>query len=305
MVECPFCGSEVTEDLVTYGGTCPKCFAEIPGDEAPTDPGAEVRAAQERKDRRGRTLRMAFAFSLLLALVSCTGVTALGVVLWPKPQVAEMLDFDTLDVPLPDLVGAPSGELGGATAPAPTTGPKTPRPPGPKPTNGGGTPAPTVNPVAPVPVAEPTSGTGTRPRPQPGGDLGPADPTRGTGSASKGPGGLDDLTIGGPAVRRDSNTVLSDPDAIRMMVGERLREQIPGLQICYDRRLKVDPTLKGRWLITFNVLPSGKVSGATATGLDRQDAQLEQCLTHHVETNWVFGKINVTQPVKRTITFRS
>ncbi|MCA9494389.1 MAG: AgmX/PglI C-terminal domain-containing protein [Myxococcales bacterium] len=300
MVECPFCGSEVTEDLVTYGGTCPKCFAEIPGDEAPTDPGAEVRAAQERKDRRGRTLRMAFAFSLLLALVSCTGVTALGVVLWPKPEVAEMLDFDNLDVPLPDLVGAPSGELGGATAPS--SGPK-PRPSGPKPPSSvGGTPS--VNPVTSVPVAEPTSGTGTRPRPQPGAATGPADPTQG-GTTSTRPGGLDDLTIGGPAVRRDSNTVLSDPDAIRMMIGERLREQIPGLQVCYDRRLKVDSTLKGRWLLTFNVQPSGKVSGATANGLDRKDATLEQCLTHHVETNWVFGKINVTQPVRRTITFRN
>ena len=40
------------QDLVTFGGTCPKCFAEIPGEEAATDPGADVRAAIERRAAR-------------------------------------------------------------------------------------------------------------------------------------------------------------------------------------------------------------------------------------------------------------
>ena len=45
LAACPFCGRDVDADLVTYGGKCPHCFGEIPGEEAPTDPGEEKKAA--------------------------------------------------------------------------------------------------------------------------------------------------------------------------------------------------------------------------------------------------------------------
>ena len=65
-----------------YGGPCPKCFAEIPGEEAPTDPGAEARAIQERKDRRGATIR-AFVGLAAMAAVAI-GLLVLGrpLLLW-------------------------------------------------------------------------------------------------------------------------------------------------------------------------------------------------------------------------------
>lgn len=46
MGACPFCQGEVDEEILTYGGRCPHCLIEIPGEEAPTNPGAEAQAAE-------------------------------------------------------------------------------------------------------------------------------------------------------------------------------------------------------------------------------------------------------------------
>lgn len=279
MVECPFCGSEVTEDLVTYGGTCPKCFAEIPGDEAPTDPGAEVRAAQERKDRRGRTFRIALLLSVLVALVFCTGGGAMVAFLWPEPEVAALLDFDELDIPLPDLVGP---DAAGSVAAAPKPGPK------PSPSSSSG-------------IGSDPSASGShevRPKSVPGSG-GPATTDVGTRPS---PSPKIDLSLTRPVASRDDNLTLTDPEAIRMMIGERLKENIPHLKYCYEQRLKVQSTLKGRWLIKFTVQPNGKPTAVSASGVDRSDAELEQCMVRDIEKTWKFGKINVAQPVQRTLT---
>jgi hypothetical protein len=268
VAECPFCGSQVTEDLVIYGGTCPRCFAEIPGEEAATDPGEDVKARQDRWDRFRARVPMLLGLLVLTLIVGCTGLTALVVVVWPEPEVAAILDFDALDYPMPDLVGVTDAGGGGATPPEPTSSASAPRP-SPRPTSS--RPAP----ERPGPVA----------------------------STSPHPSGSVDLSLEGPRVRRDDNVVLSDPDAIRDMIGERMVEFIPGLKVCYDRRLKVSPSLRGRWRLSFTVAPSGEVSRAAAVGLDKGDAELESCLKSHVEKNWRFGQITIAQPVQRTIRF--
>lgn len=50
MGACPFCKAEISADILTFGGRCPNCLIEIPGEEAPTDPGAEARAAREAEE---------------------------------------------------------------------------------------------------------------------------------------------------------------------------------------------------------------------------------------------------------------
>lgn len=262
MAECPFCGSQVTDDLVIYGGTCPKCFAEIPGEEAATDPGEEVKARQDRWDRVRARIPVFLGLLVLTLVVGCTGLTAVVVVVWPDPQVAEILDFDALDYPMPDLVGA-------SDVAAADPQPEDPRPTAPRPTSSSPRP--------------------TSPRPST-----PA-PTHAPGSV--------DLSLDGPRARRDDNVVLSDPDAIRDMIGERMVEFIPGLKICYDRRLKVAPSLRGRWRLSFTVAPDGAVSGASAVGLEKADAELESCLRSHIQEHWRFGKISIAQPVQRTLRF--
>ena len=39
MGECPFCKVQIDEEILIYGGTCPTCLIEIPGEESATDPG--------------------------------------------------------------------------------------------------------------------------------------------------------------------------------------------------------------------------------------------------------------------------
>jgi hypothetical protein len=275
--ECPFCGSNVTEDLVTYGGTCPKCFAEIPGEEAPTDPGVEAREAQERRDRRWALARTVGGLSVMLSIVSCTGAIALGLVLWPEPQVADLLDFDAVDFPMPDIVGE---EDLVASQPRPRR------------------PSPTTDRPAPQ------GGASGDEAAQPGlrTSLSPVSAELG------GDGGLEkpapvSLSLDAPAVRRDANVVLSDPNAIRDMIGERMVEFIPGLNQCYERRLKQSPSLKGRWRVHFTVLTDGGVTGAGAEPIERGDPELERCMADHIEKSWRFGQITVNQPIQKTLRF--
>lgn len=264
MAECPFCGSEVSDDLVTFGGTCPKCFAEIPGEEAATDPGADVRAAIERRDRRRATFRTMASLAVLLMIVSCTGLAAFAVVVWPEPEVAEILDFDTLDFPTPEVIGVEE-----AVAPRPRPSPRS--------------------------EPEPVASTDRRPRVE----IGPLTPSP---TAPK-PGKVT-LSLDPPPVRRDDNLVLAEPEAIRDMIGERMVEFIPELKLCYDRRLKAVPSLKGRWRLTFTIGTSGRISAAQAVGLDRKDSELERCLVAHIVEQWRFGKITMAQPVQRTLRFQ-
>jgi hypothetical protein len=88
-----------------------------------------------------------------------------------------------------------------------------------------------------------------------------------------------------------------------MMIGERMAEGIPTLQVCYERRLKVDESLAGRWSLTFTVTPEGGTEDVVVKGLERQDAELESCVAGIVTERWRFSKINVRQPVKRTVRF--
>jgi hypothetical protein len=283
LAECPFCGSEVSDDLVTFGGTCPKCFAEIPGEEAATDPGVDVRNAQDRRDRQRATLRTVAGLATLLMLVSCTGVAALVTVLWPEPTVAGILDFDTLDFPMPE-------ELVGVEMPPVEAEPKGPRP------------SERPEPIVTGPATAPGTDGLRRPRTEIG-PLVPPKPVPGVKPGTGRPGSVD-LSLGTPTVRRDDNLVLSDPEAIRDMIGERMVEFIPGLTVCYDRRLKTTPTLKGRWRLRFTVGTSGRVSAADASGLDTADAELEKCLVSHISEQWTFGRITIAQPVQRTLRFQ-
>lgn len=297
LAECPFCGSDVSEDLVLFGGTCPKCFAEIPGEEAATDPGVEVKAAQDRRDHRRARVRAVAGLSALLMLVSCTGVVALVMVLWPEPKVAEVLDFDTLGLPEVEIVGA-----GGAETPNQTGGAR--------PRSAAERAELFVNDGAADRGSSPRlsndpAGTSASPRlrteintvsPELGGGAGPT-PRPSVGTSS--------MSIDAPRVRRDENLVLDDPTAIRQMIGEYMVEYIPGLTVCYERRLKLKPTLSGRWKLAFNVETSGAVSDVSVAAVDKRDSELEKCLVDHVASNWRFGKITMTQPIQKTVKFAS
>lgn len=246
MEECPFCSAEVPQQLTLAGGTCPRCFAHIPGEEAATDPGPAPSASVERPGRAQRLVR-----ALGLAVVTGSLVFGLAAaLLWPTHDAAALLDFDAIDYPVPDIVSAPA-----------TRAPE----------------------AAPARVAVRQS--------EPEADATADEPPSW------------DLSLSGPRVRRDDRTVITDPAAIRSMVGDRMLEQIPGLQVCYDRRLKVVPNLEGRWRLVFTVAPIGRVAEAVAEGIETRDAALEECLVQHVREHWRFAPVATAQPVTRTLRF--
>ncbi len=313
-MECPFCGSSVPEDLVTYGGPCPKCFAEIPGEEAPTDPGAEARAIQERKDRRGATIKAFVGLAAMAAVVSCTGIAALGVVFWPEPEVA-VLDFDSMEYDYPEfeLTGKPEGSGKVAQAdPQPKGGSDPSTAPRPQPSKSG----PDLDKFGSNYTGDdgddPAAGLGNDG--VAGVDEGPRGTRGGTDGPMEGPkevkgiegpktqnGGLG-IEIG-PDIRR-RGVVLDNPEAIRQMIGVVMRDNIPRLKMCYERELKKNPDLGGRWLLKYTVTKDGKAVSASATGRDTSNAAMEECMANVIESRWVFDRIIRDQPVQKTIAFR-
>lgn len=289
--------------LVTFGGTCPRCFAHIPGEEAATDPGEEVKAALDASDR-ARSHRRAL-LPILIATPVVLGVV--GAAVWfatrPEPEVA-LLDFDGLDAAYtPEIVAAPDD-------PPAEAAPSEPAP-------GGPGPAPSV--AASRLLARPSAelGAGARPhdlsgagaahradeplRPRAVGAA--AGPSALEGSLSAGAAGGGTLDFGLDVTNSRKAGVLEDPLAIRQMIADRMAGQMQQLNSCYERQLKSEPGLEGRWRIRYTVAADGTVREAAAEGLGRSNPDFERCMTDIV-TRWRFGRIIQDQPVQRTVSFR-
>ncbi len=382
LAECPFCGSGASEDLITYGGTCPKCFAEVPGEEAPTDPGEEVRAIQERGDRRRAGVRAAVGLLAMTMAVTCTGLTAILFVLWPEPEVIEIVDFDTIDYPMPEVVLSPNAPVvasagngttdestqgAGATANgassgnpstdgtsvASTSGGRTgtDRASGGASSGGGSSSGSTAGlasggdsrlasvsssggasssgglggasgtdaaalaegfaPSSGGPSGTGVGGLGGDPDARSTTGLGPrsmgerpSEPTRIEGPKATSTAGIGGLGIDQPKVSREDTVVYRDRDGIVMMIGDHMVEQIPMLNVCYERQLKANPSLQGRWRLIFTVTRAGRVSGASAVGVNNRSSELEDCIVDLMESKWRFARIVDDVPVRRTLTFR-
>ena len=85
MAVCPFCNNSIDADLERLGGPCPHCFNEIPGEEAATDPGVELKKAQaqaEAQQEKKQRLTSIGIAALVLLLVGSGG----GWFAWQKHQ---------------------------------------------------------------------------------------------------------------------------------------------------------------------------------------------------------------------------
>ena len=312
MGECPFCGGEVEQELTTFGGTCPRCFAHIPGEEAATDPGEEVLAAQEASDR-ARSSRRAL-LPVLVSLPFVLGFVGLAawVALRPPPEVA-VLDFDDLDAAYtPEIVAASEhdarelapaddGATSGAGAARVRDGDATPSVAASRllaaptsPIGEGGASVSDLGGTASLRVDE-----GLRPRAT-GAAAGPAALTGGLSTRTTQSGAMD---FGLDVTNSRKAGVLEDPAAIRQMIAERMAGQMQQLNSCYERQLKVEPGLAGRWRIRYTVGADGTVRDARAEGLAASNREFERCMAD-VVTRWRFGRIVRDQPVQRTVSFR-
>lgn len=284
MGSCPFCAAEVDEDLTTFGGPCPKCFAMIPGEDAPTDPGEEVRAAQVESDKRQAGIRpWVPAVLVAMVLLVLAGIVG-GLLLVPAPEIV-LLDFDEFeDWEEPTIVSA--GELGldgvaEADEPDETEGSETPASkPGPA-DPVAATPKPRVVETKPAESRQPLGQPSPRPRTTAGG-----------------------LSLRGDVKQQRRGVALSDPDAIRKSIKQSLSAQIPRLTQCYNQRLKAKPGLVGRWRIRFTVSKDGQAISPATEGLNMKDAEFEACMSREIG-RWRFDKLVSDLPVQRTVTFRN
>jgi hypothetical protein len=313
--ECPFCGGEVSEQMLKLGGTCPHCFAVIPGDETATDPGEDVRRAQENEDRRRATFRSLIPLLLVVPIVAAAAGASIWVFLQPEPELV-VLDLDDEGVytfPFDALADADE---------APTE-PEVPATPHPKTGKSGSTS--TERKTAEVRPRRPNLGqVGDQglpaislPTPSDGSlNDGVAEATRdrasdvlptelGSGltigmssqpSASSASSAVGRVQVEAPPLVNDQEIM----DMIRKQVGRYLGR----LKVCHDQALNSRPDLSGAWKVVATVQTDGSVSDVSVLGQDGvSDPVLEECAVRQVE-RWRFQRIARPTNFGRTIQFR-
>ncbi len=294
MAKCPFCSSEISESLSINGGTCPTCFGEIPGEEAPTDPGAVVRARQEKED--AKTVARSRVPVILLTLAMGTLIAGAAWLATRPPAEVPVLDFDQLEFAEYEIVALEDPDT--EAAPAPTQ----PRPrPGPsaldRAANGNG---PDINVAEMGNSGNPDGGAGgTRTIGGGGGDI---DPEIELGGAGFGGDGLGSIDIG-PQRRQLRGVTLSDPNDIVDMIRATMEQGIPRLQRCYTRAYGTNSDLRGEWMLTYTLLESGEPSDVRVDGKTMSDAAMEECIATRVK-GWNFQPIVNNQPIQKTLRFR-
>jgi hypothetical protein len=301
--ECPFCGGEVDDEIVTFGGSCPKCFAEIPGEEAATDPGEEVKEAIARADERRSMLRNMVPFILATPILMLLGCGAIWFsFLRPVPEVA-LMDFDEFDgYTMPDVVAVADDEPE-LTPVAASDGKPRPR--------SGADAAKNLAKGSDVTFESGKTDLGGNgsaptdrgPRGTRGGLDGPADNVAigaGVDGRAATGGGLD-LNVSVGASRRGG--VLTDPAQIKTMIFKLMSAQMPRLNGCYEQELKRDESVSGKWRLRYTILEDGKVKDVAVTGLDMKVESFEGCMEREIG-KWRFQRLAAPQPVQKSVTFR-
>ncbi|MCP4803892.1 MAG: AgmX/PglI C-terminal domain-containing protein [Proteobacteria bacterium] len=294
---CPFCKGQVDDELTRFGGACPHCFNDIPGDEAATDPGVQAKAAEaeaKRVEEKKSSTRTAGIVGLLLLLaVASTG-------LFYKQHTdreaekAEILAFEEEDMFVVDVGELEAAEQdrikteqqaddasAKAAAKAANRGSDA----------SGGTAA----------VEEYGNGSRFDAGDVPENSSGDA----GLKQASVGStgGGLS-MSVGGATTDLNrKGIVLTDPSQIQEMAKNALSRYGGQLKQCYESRLKEDETIRGAWTVIFTIQKDGSTSGVSIQPRNKADTQLETCMSNKVE-NWSFQEISAPfGPIGKTYRF--
>ena len=293
---CPFCRGTVSEDLFLHGGNCPHCMLEIPGEEAPTDPGAAMRAKLQGEERkaadRARKRRI-----VVLALAGCMSVVAaVGGLKWWELREAE-LTYD-----LPDEYYQPTPvELQAEVPPSAVTPPK-----------GVGTPTAPKLPGTKKDVLGPDAVIASGPsKPEGASSQDLAMPGKVTPRTPTADAGAPVITMGGGSgagtglevkVEGGIGNILTEDDEILAMVKDVVGKYKPQLDSCFRMRLNAAPDLRGSWTVSFTVTPLGSSSKVTVQAVDKADREFESCVTRSVST-WKFQKIEHPFNVRKKYTF--
>jgi len=273
---CPFCHGEISAELERFGGTCPHCFAHIPGEDAATDPGEEVKAQLRTEDERRKRLR---ALTPVFVAVPLTLVVLVGVYLniRPEPQAAP-LEFAADDMAFEIEIAAFDTDAAHREK------------------------------VEQLAKAEAAKKAGDRQRarqqqtkvatvlPGGGSDGGAAE-----GSAEAKPAPADDLGMFVGARRK--GPVLADRGDIKAAFQDVFRRRAGRLEICLKKARAGDENVAGSWRFSVVVDKEGAFTDVEVTGSDMSDAGFENCLKGEVASWRLGGRLEKPWPVSFPISF--
>lgn len=290
---CPFCKGVVPADLVLHGGNCPHCMLEIPGEEAPTDPGLQARLRQQAEDavrakKKRQVNRLAGLVGLFLAVAAVGGGMR-----YQAARDAELVyELDDYYV-IPDsaLQSAPV-PVAAVVAADPTPGTTSHRPKNPSATAQGSGSLPADGAADDVVASAPQTFVPAA-RPKTDIKLAPtANAADGVRTTSM------DFAIG----RVSSAAVLQNDDEIKAMARKVIDAYSPQLTTCYQTRLAQNDTLKGAWKVAFTISQDGAATKVKVTAVNAPDAELEACMTRNIQS-WKFQKIYDDFPLSKTYRF--
>lgn len=295
MGHCPFCKGAINRELLVSGGTCPRCLIEIPGEEAPTDPGEQALARQQAEEAASSRRRGPFAAVVALVLVGVVGGGAWATLRNSQPEIVELGEEVFTPIPLDahQNIYQDEGTASGAMKSGGSSGAA-------KGSSGSGVAKGTATGGQLAPEAAGPSSPGQA-------TLNPAvgsisqqieqiDPT----AASSSPG-----MMSGPSISvgdRSAAETLTDPDAITEMIKRVVGRNSRQLQDCYNDRLKLQAELEGRWRVGFEVQKNGGVDKIEVSGLSMADGELEDCMRGKI-ARWRFSRIANPQQVSKTYSF--
>lgn len=293
MGHCPFCKGAVDRATLVGGGTCSHCLIEIPGEEAPTNPGVQALARQQAEEAAASGGRSPIVMITALLLLGLVGGGAWWS--WGRAPVIVELDEETFN-PIPlaahqniyqetaaeagssagGAAGSSSSSSANATRRAAISGQAT-RGSSSSPSTGRATLNPAGASIAKqVEAIDPTASTIA----SPGAMTGPT------------------ISIG----RHSVAETLSDPDAISGMIKRVVSRNSRQLQDCYNNRIKIQPELEGRWRVGFEVQKTGAVERVEVRALTGPDVELERCMASKL-SRWHFQRIASPQGVTKNYSF--
>jgi hypothetical protein len=317
MGACPFCRGQVSQEILSNGGHCPKCLIEIPGEETATDPGelakAHIAAEAEatNKSRRGLVIGIVVVSVLGLGMGGLTWV-------FTKPDdtgaymetddsfsFAPVGSHQNLDMPEGGDPADPEAAAGGSAARSGSTGSGSTGNGSTGARSGGGSRGSVARTSPP-----PTGGTPATPPEQPPAAQGSLVPSASSGSPSARSGASPDLADplsafsvvgGGPANKGPQGIVLSAPGEIYDMVQGVFAVKGNQMKQCYEQRLKVKEDLRGSWTASFTIQGNGRTANVVVKGDDIADKELESCMKTKVQ-GWTFQAI--AEPFRIDKSFR-
>lgn len=306
---CPFCKGTVPQDTLRFGANCPHCMLEIPGEEAPTDPGLEMRQRKEQEERARRqreASRTRVVAGLAFGVLLVAG--AAGAWSWRRYQdslaydIGEYFQIDLDEIEGPPPVAAVTEALPAAGSPAagsPAAGSPAGSPAGRSPRLV--TPRPIGDTIV-LGVSAEASASEAAGGPKRSSDGALAD----VAPAGMGASVSNSVAIGEIGLRResDANAVLTDQTEMLAMAKRFAAAYRTQLQTCYVQRLKQGSTLEGTWKVSFVITPDGLTRDVAVSGVGVKDGELETCMKSTVG-KWKFQKIARALPINLPIPFRT